>query len=114
MGILDKVTDAVKGADDKIGDKLDSVITGEKKNAEKEVKDAVKEGKEEIAKFESMIKDKEGEFDNVAADIGKKVLACIDEGKSFDISSINDLVEKAKGIKSCIAEITSKLDAFKN
>ena len=43
MGILDKVTDAVKGADDKIGDKLDSVITGEKKNAEKEVKDAVKE-----------------------------------------------------------------------
>ena len=114
MGIMDKVSDAVKGADSKVGSKLDSVITGNKKNVEDEVKSAVDEGKAELAKFESMIKDKESEYDSVASDIGKKVLASIDEGKSFDISSINDLIEKAKGIKSCIDEITSKINAFKN
>ena len=93
---------------------VDSVGQIDLGRLEDEVKSAVDEGKAELAKFESMIKDKESEYDSVASDIGKKVLASIDEGKSFDISSINDLIEKAKGIKSCIDEITSKINAFKS
>ncbi len=114
MGFLDKTKEAVEGTDGKIGSKLDAIITGKKKDAEDEVKEVVNEGKEEIAKFESMIKDKEGEFDSIAADIGKKVLACVDEDGKFDISSVSDLIEKAKSVKACIAEITSKLDSFKS
>ena len=113
MGFLDKTKEAVENGDGKIGSKLDAIITGKKKDAESEVKSAVDEGEAELAKFESMIKDKESEFDSVAADIGKKVLASVDEGKSFDISSISDLLDKAKGIKSCIDEITSKISALK-
>ncbi len=105
--------DVIKEADSKLGSKLDSVITGEKKSAEGKVDDAVKEGKAELAKFESMMKDKENELDSVAADIGKKVLACADEGKQFDMSSISDLLDKAKEIKAVISDIAGKIEAFK-
>ncbi len=166
MGILDKVTDKLKDVDDKVGDKLDSVISGEKKDIKKaadkvddavddakdvvkdakdkvddakdavkdavgdakdKVDDAVDEGKDKISDaikalnldsldldgLQNLAKGKEAELDSVAADIGKKVLESSDSGKSFDLSSISDLLGKAKEIKEVIAAITSKIGALK-
>ena len=123
MGLLDKVKDA----NEKIGDKLDSVISGEKKNADDAVDKAVDEGKEQISEaikslnldsldldgLQNLMKGKETELDSVATDIGKKVLEKSDAGKSFDLSSISDLLNKAKEIKEIIAAISSKIGALK-
>lgn len=123
MGLLDKVKDA----NEKIGDKLDSVISGEKKNADDAIDKAVDEGKEQISEaikslnldsldldgLQNLMKGKETELDSVATDIGKKVLEKSDAGKSFDLSSISDLLNKAKEIKEIIAAISSKIGALK-
>ncbi|MBR4225697.1 MAG: hypothetical protein IKR86_02780 [Candidatus Methanomethylophilaceae archaeon] len=117
----------MKDANEKIGDKLDSVISGEKKNADDAIDKAVDEGKEQISEaikslnldsldldgLQNLMKGKETELDSVATDIGKKVLEKSDAGKSFDLSSISDLLNKAKEIKEIIAAISSKIGALK-
>ncbi|MBR4503961.1 MAG: hypothetical protein IKP20_03180 [Candidatus Methanomethylophilaceae archaeon] len=100
MGLIDKVGDTLKDAGNKIKDGVSSV-------------DDKIDDKIDAAKIESQIKGQEKELDGLASEIGKKVIDGIGEDGSFDISSIQDLIEKVKEIKSTIAGFKSQLDAFK-
>ena len=100
MGLIDKVGDTLKDAGNKIKDGVSSV-------------DDKIDDKIDAAKIESQIKGQEKELDGLAFEIGKKVIDGIGEDGSFDISSIQDLIEKVKEIKSTIAGFKSQLDAFK-
>ena len=100
MGLMDKVGDTLKDAGNKIKDGVTSVD------------DKIDE-KIDAAKIESQIKGQEKELNGLASEIGAKVIEGIGEDGSFDISSIKDLLDKAKEIKSTIAGFKSQLDAFK-
>ena len=100
MGFLDKVGEGMKEAgnklkegvadvDDKLGEKIDK------------------------AKIESQIRDQERALDALKSEIGGKVIDSVDKDGSFDVSSIQDLLEKVKAIKVVIADLNAKLDTFK-
>ncbi len=100
MGFLDKVGEGMKEAgnkfkegvsdlDDKLGDKIDE------------------------AKLESQIRDQERALDSIKTEIGGKVLDSIDADGKFDISSISDLLDKAKEIKGVISTLSDQLESVK-
>ena len=125
MGVFDKLKDV----GEKVGDKMDDIITGkdEAEKAADKVEDAVEDGKEKISEaikaldldnldmdgLQNLLKGKESDLDSVAADIGKKVLASDTSKGSFDLSSIKDLLSKANEIKEIISAISSKIGALK-
>ena len=100
MGLLDKVEDTIKDAGNKLKDGASNV-------------DDKISGKIDAAKLESEIRGQEKELDGLAAEIGKKVIAGLGDDGSFDISSIKDLLDKVKEIKSTINGFKSQLEAFK-
>ena len=100
MGFLDKVGEGMKEAgnkfkegvanvDDKLGEKID------------------------IAKLESQIRDQEWELESLKAQIGGKVVDSVERDGKFDVSSIDDLMEKVKQVKSVISVLTGQLESLK-
>ena len=100
MGFLDKVGEGMKEAgnkfkegvsdlDDKLGDKVD------------------------IAKLESQIRDQERDLKNLKSEMGEKVIESMDKDGSFDVSNIKCLLDKAKDIKSKIAELNAEIEKIK-
>ncbi|MBR6204321.1 MAG: hypothetical protein IKQ60_04595 [Candidatus Methanomethylophilaceae archaeon] len=100
MGFLDKVGEGMKEAgnkfkegvvnvDDKLGEKID------------------------IAKLESQIRDQERELESLKAQIGGKVVDSMESDGKFDVSSIDDLMEKVKQVKSVISVLNGQLESLK-
>ncbi len=100
MGFLDKVGEGMKEAgtkfkegvsdlDDKLGDKVD------------------------VAKLESQIRDQERDLKDLKVEIGEKVIDSIEKDGSFDVSNIKCLLDKAKDIKSKIADLNAEIEKIK-
>ena len=89
MGFMDKVKDAAKNADEKIGNAIDS------------------------EKIDSKIREQEREIEKITAEIGKAVVADLKEGKEIVRTAIDELYAKITEAEKKIEDLKAEKEALK-
>lgn len=88
MGFMDKMKDAVKDADTKLGNSIDK------------------------SKLDSQIRDEERNIENLESEIGKAVVKALKEGKTAADADIKGSYDKILESEKKIEELKEKKDAI--
>ncbi len=89
MGFMDKVKDAAKNADEKIGNAIDS------------------------EKIDSKIREQEREIEKITKGIGDAVVACLKDGKDIVMDEVNNLYKKIEEAQAKIESLKEEKEALK-
>ncbi len=84
MGLMDKMKDTVKSADEKIGNVIDK------------------------EKLDSQIRDQKREIEKLTAEIGEKIVSALREGKEAVKEEIEEIYSKIKECEAKIADLEAK------
>lgn len=88
MGLMDKVKDTVKTADEKLGNAIDK------------------------EKLDSKIRDEERKIEDCIKQIGQKVVAAIKDGKDANSADVADIIEKIKASEAEIEKLKAEKEAI--
>lgn len=90
MGFMDKVKDAAKNADEKLGNAIDT------------------------EKIDSKIREQEREIEKITKEIGEKVVGFLNDGKDVVMDEVNGLYKKIEEAKEKIESLKAEKEAIKN
>ena len=90
MGFMDKVKDAAKNADEKLGNAID------------------------CEKIDSKIREQDREIEKITKQIGEAAVADLTDGKDVDVAAIKDLYKKIEEARAQIEKLKAEKEEIKN